>query len=77
MSNAAGIRPEFSAGICDDGAAILKNGRPMTIAQIIDCLKALNYLLEVKEFKDLHGKTFWYLNAKETAWKRAKRAIGV
>lgn len=72
----ATVRPEFSEGICGDGAAILKDGRPMTITQILDCLKALDFLLEVKEHKDLHGPDDWYTDAKEIAWEQAKDAIG-
>jgi hypothetical protein len=69
------VRPEFSEGICGDGAAILKDGRPMTITQILDCLKALDFLLEVKEHKNLHGSDDWYTDAKEIAWEQAKDAI--
>lgn len=70
------VRPEFSEGICEDGAAILKNGIPLTITQILNCLKALDFLLEVKEHKDLHGKDDWYSDAKEIAWEQAKDCIG-
>jgi len=67
--------PEFSQGICFDGAAILKDGVPMTPEQIIMCLKALNYLVEMKRHKELFGKTEAYLIGKQIAWDQAKVSL--
>jgi len=33
------IMPEFSQGVCSDGAAILMNGQPITIEQILEKLR--------------------------------------
>jgi|GEM_PF-6571027 len=33
------VMPEFSQGICSDGAAILMNGQPVTIEQILKKLR--------------------------------------
>ena len=32
---------EYSQGVCEDGAAILKNGQPMTVEEIIQSLQEL------------------------------------
>lgn len=33
------VMPEFSQGVCHDGAAILINGAPLTVEQIIEKLR--------------------------------------
>jgi uncharacterized protein (DUF433 family) len=33
------VMPEFSEGICHDGAAILVNGHPITVDEILERLK--------------------------------------
>ena len=71
----ATVRPEFTAGVCGDGAAILKDGIPMSITQILDCLKALDFLLEVNEHRTHHGADDWYWDANYIAWGQAKRAM--
>jgi hypothetical protein len=68
-------RSEFSEGIMEDGAAILKDGVPIPITQILDCLKALDFLLEVKAHKEANGEDEWYADAKEIAWEQAKEAM--
>lgn len=40
-----------------------------------DLLEALRGLLEVKEWKDKHGKDEHYLKAQTIAWENAKAAI--
>ena len=37
-----GEAKEYSQGICEDGAAILENGIPLTIEQILEALKELD-----------------------------------
>jgi hypothetical protein len=68
------VRPEFSQGICEDGVAILKDGRPMSISQILDCLKALDFLIEIKEHKESHWNSDWNQDAMAIAWKIANQA---
>lgn len=67
---------DFSQGICADGAAILKDGRPLTIEQILEALRALDFLLEVQDHKDEYGKDEWYKYAQPIAWRRARNALG-
>lgn len=31
--------PEYTQGICEDGAAILRDGQPMTVEEILDALR--------------------------------------
>jgi hypothetical protein len=31
-------KPEYTEGVCDDGAVILKDGQPMTITEILAAL---------------------------------------
>ena len=33
------VMPEFSQGVCEDGAAILMDGQPLTIEQILERLR--------------------------------------
>ena len=67
--------PEFSRGICADGAAILKDGVPMTPEQIIFALRSLNYLVEMKQHKEKYGKDQVYLIGKQIAWDQASVAL--
>lgn len=39
MTNKNHNAPKFSQGVCHDGAAILKDGRPLTIEQILTMLR--------------------------------------
>ena len=63
---------EFSQGVCGGGAAILKDGAPMTPEQIVFALRALNSLVEMRDHKDKHGKTQCYLIGREIAWDQAR-----
>jgi hypothetical protein len=36
---------------------------------------ALEFLIEVKEHKDEHGKDQWYQDAQPIAWERARKAL--
>lgn len=38
-------------------------------------VKALEELVQLKEWKDKHGKDEHYLNAQPTAWNNAKEAL--
>ena len=44
------------------------------IAAAPDLLEALHELIQVKEYRDKHGKDEHYLAAKEVAWKNAREA---
>ncbi len=74
---------EFSQGICDDGAAILCNGKAMSIEEILKALRALDLLVELKEIKERlkskpNGRTMDYYNEqKPVAWSNAKDALGL
>ncbi|MCW8917179.1 MAG: hypothetical protein OQK24_15150 [Magnetovibrio sp.] len=72
----AGYVPEFSQGVCGDGSAILKDGKPMAIEQIIAALRALSFLVYVKAHKDRHGKDEWYADTQPIAWEQVRKAIG-
>jgi len=65
----------FSQGVCADGASILKNGEPMSIEQIIEALRSLRDLVEVKKHKDRHGKDEWYKDAQPMAWEQARKVL--
>lgn len=67
--------PEFSQGLCEDGAAILKDGFPMTPEQIIFALRSLNYLVEMKQHKEKYGKDQVYLIGKQIAWGQASASL--
>jgi hypothetical protein len=44
--------PEYTQGICEDGAAILREGQPMTIEEILDALRDSEQLkAEVERLK--------------------------
>jgi len=66
---------EFSQAVCGERAAILKDGQPMTIEQILDGLRALAFLVDVKNHKAEHGKDEWYCDAQPMAWEQARNAI--
>jgi len=66
---------DFSQGIASDGVAILKDGQPMEPAEIINCLNALAFLIEVKNHKDKHGKDDWYKAMQPLAWSKAKKYL--
>jgi hypothetical protein len=66
---------EFSQGICSDGAAILMDGRPLTIEKMLAALRALDFLIEVKDHKDAYGKDDWYRDAQPIAWDQARAAL--
>ncbi|MEW8253727.1 MAG: hypothetical protein AB2747_05195 [Candidatus Thiodiazotropha taylori] len=74
-SGPGGYVPEFSQGVCADGAAILKDGQPMTVEQILSALRALAFLAEIKAHKDKYGKDEWYSDAQPIAWDQAKEAL--
>ena len=74
----------FTEGIAFDGAAILDNGKPITITEILDGLNKLDELQQLKlcevvvTFKDKKTPTFeeWYddiytqMYVKESAFKK-------
>jgi hypothetical protein len=68
---------DFTQGVCSDGAAILKDGKPLTIEQILAALRALDFLVEVKAHKDQYGKDEWYQDAQPIAWEQARDALSI
>jgi hypoxanthine phosphoribosyltransferase len=38
---------EYSQGVCEDGAAILKNGQMLTVDEIVDTLNSLSYAIRL------------------------------
>ena len=70
--------PQFSQGVMEDGAAILRDGIPMTPEEILDCLRALSYLVVVKDYKDENGKTQEYReHFQPRAWEWARKSLGL
>lgn len=39
---------EFTQGICEDGAAILCNGQPLKVEEILNLLRGLNCLMNLR-----------------------------
>jgi len=67
--------PEFTQGVCGDGAAILKDGHPMTPDDIVKALNALDRLIKLRCHKIKRGKDNWYLENKESAWSGAVESL--
>lgn len=38
---------KYSQGVCDDGAAILKDGQMMTVDEIVETLNSLSYAISL------------------------------
>lgn len=38
---------EYSQGVCEDGAAILKNGQMLTVDEIVETLNSLSYAISL------------------------------
>jgi len=43
------VMPEFTQGVCDDGAAILMDGKPMTVDEIVSALNVNERLLHERQ----------------------------
>jgi len=69
--------PEFTQGICEDGAAILSDGIPMTPDEIITALKALDFLVDLKRIKNDPEFKGFYKNNKNSAWHKARQALSL
>lgn len=46
---------EYSQGICQDGAVILKDGKPLVLEEIVQLLRELDFL---EYFHDMAGDAF-------------------
>lgn len=46
------------------------------LAEVNGQVKALHFLVEVKEHKDKYGKDEWYNDAQPMAWEQARKALG-
>ena len=51
---------EYSEGICGDGAAILKNGKPMKIGEIVNELRRLRD--ELAKYKEIAKYAKYFLD---------------
>ena len=71
------LMPDYTQGVCNDGAAILRDGQPITPDEIVEALNALAGLVGVKRYKNRHGKDETYKDAKDVVWYRAEKALNV
>ncbi len=69
--------PEFTQGICADGAAILKNGQPMTPEQIITELRGVNYSMETPKMIVFDRETGKEISDEDELMKMAKLHAGM
>jgi hypothetical protein len=69
--------PEFTQGVCEDGASILIDGVPMTIEEVIEALSALDMLVTLKRIKDDPVYKTWYEKHKPAAWDKARQALAL